>query len=98
MCLRQASLIEPLGPEDPVSTLAFSPTPRSIGMTPQYDILKKEGLAVVWIEASSDIDAAESRIKELARQFSGEYVIFDQRLGQMIANVDGRPSRGQIST
>ena len=67
-------------------------------MTPQYDILKKEGRAVVWIEASSDIDAAESRIKELARQFSGEYVIFDQRLGQMIANVDGRPSRGQIST
>jgi hypothetical protein len=96
LCLRQASLIEPLGPEDPVSTLGFSPTPRSIGMTPQYDILKKEGLAVVWIEASSDIDAAESRIKELARQFSGEYVIFDQRLGQMIANVDGRPSRGEI--
>lgn len=97
MCLRQASLIEPLGPEDPVSTLGFSPTPRSIGMTPQYDILKKEGLAVVWIEASSDIDAAGSRIKELVRQFSSEYVIFDQRLGQMIANVDGRPSRGQIS-
>ena len=54
LCLRQASLIEPLGPEDPVSTLGFSSKPRSIGMTPQYDILKKEGRAVVWIEATSD--------------------------------------------
>ena len=67
-------------------------------MTPQYDILKKDGLAVVWIEASSDIEVAESRIKELVRQFNGEYVIFDQRLGQMVATVDRRCSRGQIST
>jgi hypothetical protein len=66
-------------------------------MTPQYDILKKEGLAVVWIEACSDIEVAESRIKELARQFSGDYVIFDQRLGQMVSNVDRRSWRGQIS-
>ena len=32
-------------------------------MTPQFDILKKDGLAVVWIEASSDIEVAGSRIK-----------------------------------
>jgi hypothetical protein len=67
-------------------------------MTPQYDILKKDGPAVVWIEASSDIEVAESRIKELARQFNGEYVIFDQRLGQMVVTIDCRCSRGQIST
>jgi hypothetical protein len=67
-------------------------------MTPQFDILKKEGVAVVWFEAACNIEMAESRIKELARQFRGEYVILDHRLGQMIANVDGRPSRGQIST
>jgi hypothetical protein len=67
-------------------------------MTAQYDILKKDGLAVVWIEASSDIAVAESRIKELARQFSGGYVIFDQRLGQMVATVERRCWRGQIST
>lgn len=59
-------------------------------MTPQYDILKKEGRAVVWIEAACNIEIAESRIKELARQFHGEYVIFDQRLRLMVVNVDGR--------
>jgi len=43
------------------------------------------------------MEMAESRIKELARQFRGEYVIFDQRLRQMVANVDGRSSGDEIS-
>ena len=61
--LGQASLPEPSRARRSNVNIRFPPKHRSIRMTPQYDILKKDGLAVVWIEASSDIEVAESRIK-----------------------------------
>ena len=45
--------------------------------TPVYDILKKEGLALVWVEAAYDIGAAKRRIEELIGQSCGEYVVND---------------------
>lgn len=63
--------------------------------TPGYDIFKIEGLSVVWIEAICDVDAARVRIEELARRAAGEYVIFDQRRRQMIANTTSSMSKCQ---
>jgi len=56
--------------------------------TPVYDILKKEGLALVWVEAAFDIGAAKARVEELTDQSLGEYVVFDQRIQQIVANLD----------
>ena len=51
-----------------------------------YDILKKEAATLVWVEASHDLESARSRVKELVADSHGEYVIFDQRARQIIAN------------
>jgi len=64
--------------------------------TPAYDILKKEQLALVWLEAVHDMEAAKPRIEELARQSRSEYVVFDQRARQIVANVDRRTSNGRM--
>jgi hypothetical protein len=52
---------------------------------PVYDILKKEGLALVWVEPAHDLAAAKARIEELIGQSRGEYVVFDQRSRQIVA-------------
>jgi hypothetical protein len=51
-----------------------------------YDILKKEAATLVWVEASYDLESARSRVKELVANSHDEYVIFDQRTRQIIAN------------
>ena len=56
--------------------------------SPVYDILKKEGFDLVWVEAAYDLGAAKARIEELIGQSRGEYVVFDQRSRQIIANLD----------
>jgi hypothetical protein len=56
--------------------------------TPVYDILKKEGLALVWVEAAYDIGAAKVRLEELIGQSGDAYVVFDQRTRQIVANLD----------
>jgi hypothetical protein len=56
-------------------------------LTAIYDIFKKEGIHLVWVEAAYNFEAAKSRIDELKRQSRGEYVVFDQRRRQMIAEV-----------
>jgi hypothetical protein len=55
---------------------------------PVYGILKKYGLALVWVEAAYDIGAAKARIEELIGQSRGEYVVFDQRSRQTVASLD----------
>jgi hypothetical protein len=61
---------------------------------PAYDIFKNEKLGPLWIEAIHDIPTAKARIEELARQTQGEYLVIDQRRGQIVANVDSRTSNG----
>ena len=61
-----------------------------------YDILRREGLDLVWIEAAYNFEAAKSRIDELRRQSRGEYVVFDQRKRQMIAEVDSSTLGSQV--
>jgi hypothetical protein len=61
-----------------------------------YDILRRDGLDLVWIEAAYNFEAAKSRIDELRRQSRGEYVVFDQRKRQMIAEVDSSTSGSQV--
>jgi hypothetical protein len=62
---------------------------------PAYDIFKNERLGLVWIEAIADIEAAKSRIAELARQSHGEYIVMDQRRGRIVADIDSRSATGQ---
>lgn len=58
--------------------------------SPAYDVFRKEGTALVWVEAIHDVGEAKPRIEELARRSRSEYVVFDQRTRRMVANVDGR--------
>jgi hypothetical protein len=51
-----------------------------------YDILKKDAAELVWLEAAFDLETAKFRVKELAGQSNGEYVIFDQRTGRIVAS------------
>jgi hypothetical protein len=51
-----------------------------------YDILKKEAATLIWVEAAHDLESAQLRVKELVASSPDEYVIFDQRTRQIIAN------------
>ena len=57
-----------------------------------YDILKKDSAALVWIEAVHDLETARLRVKELVAASKAEYVIFDQRTRQIIADGVGSPT------
>jgi hypothetical protein len=61
---------------------------------PAYDILKKDSAALVWIEAVQDLDLAKRRIKELAARYAAEYVIFDQRNGEIVDRLNTLPANG----
>jgi len=51
-----------------------------------YDILKKDSIALVWVEAVHDLETARSRVKELSAGSKVEYVIFDQRTRKIVPN------------
>ena len=61
-------------------------------LAPHLDILKrqKDG-SFVWIEAKSDMQAAEERIAELAATEPGEYFVFNQRTQQIAAKIAKQP-------
>jgi len=54
-------------------------------MNSPFDILKKkpEG-SFCWFEAANDLESANKRIKELIVLSPGEYVVFDQRMHNVI--------------
>ena len=58
---------------------------------PAYDILKKDAAALVWIEAVQNLEFAKLRIKELAARCEAEYIIFDQRSGEIVARLNPLP-------
>ena len=51
-----------------------------------YDILRKDATDIVWVEAVHDLEAAKSRVKELAARSNEEYVIYDQRARRIVAD------------
>jgi hypothetical protein len=51
-----------------------------------YDILRRDATDMVWVEAVHDLEAAKSRVQELAAGSEEEYVIFDQRTRKIVAN------------
>ena len=56
--------------------------------TPHLDILKRQSDgSFVWIEAVSDLRAAEERISHLSLVDPGEYFVFDQRSQQIVAKI-----------
>lgn len=64
----------------------------------RYDILRKQnGKSLIWLEDATDLQVAESRIKELSSFWPGEYQIFDLLTKQMVFNtadpVVATPSR-----
>lgn len=58
-----------------------------------YDILKKDAVALVWVEAVHDLQTARSRVKELTAGSQTEYVIFDQRTRKIVANFNAPIAR-----
>ena len=58
---------------------------------PPLDIFRKNASSdLTWIEASFDAEAAKLRIKELLHGSDDEYIIFDQRINQVVAVVNSR--------
>ena len=55
------------------------------------DILREfDDASRKWIEAATDADAARARVRELAAQSPGTYLIFNQRTQRMIPLVEAR--------
>ncbi len=55
--------------------------------SPSYDIFRRNGTGnPVWVEAVADLDTAKGRIIELSAAAPGQYVVFNQRSGQMVSS------------
>lgn len=55
----------------------------------RYDILRKNSEeAVIFLEGVADLDAAESRVKELLSFWPGDYQIFDLQTKQIVFNTE----------
>lgn len=53
----------------------------------RYDILRKEnGKSLIWLEDADNLEAAESRVKELLSFWPGQYEIFDLQTKKMVLN------------
>jgi hypothetical protein len=53
-----------------------------------YDIVRKEDTkGSVWLEATSDLNTAESRIAELASFWPGKFQIMDQQSHQIVEEI-----------
>jgi hypothetical protein len=53
-----------------------------------FDILQKiDDLDFRWIQAVDDLQKAKARITELQARTPGEYVVFDERTQQIIAEL-----------
>jgi hypothetical protein len=67
-------------------------------MTHPIDIFQLETAGVRWLEAAPDIERAKARVRELAGNSPGEYLVLNQRTGNKIViksddvnEVDGTP-------
>jgi hypothetical protein len=54
----------------------------------KFDIFQKDLQGVsVWMEAVSDIDTARTHLRRLTGVLPGEYFVFDQTTGHMVASM-----------
>jgi len=53
---------------------------------PVYDIFREKGGQLVWVEIAQDLESAEKRIEELAKQNHCEYVVIDQSARRIVAS------------
>lgn len=60
-------------------------------MKSPFDILQKiDDVNFLWIEVVGDLRTALARIEELQARTPGEYVVFDQRTQQVVAQRKSR--------
>ena len=60
----------------------------------RYDIIRKENNQfAIWLEAVSDLNTAESRIRQLSYCWPGEFQILDQRTHQIVDIIVSSPDR-----
>jgi hypothetical protein len=50
-----------------------------------YDIVRKEGEKLLWLEDAADLDSAESRIQQLTSFWPGEFQVMDQLNHRLVA-------------
>ena len=56
-----------------------------------YDIVRKEGEKLLWLEGAADLDSAESRIRQLTSLWPGEFQVMDQQNHRLVAeNAESR--------
>ena len=56
-----------------------------------YDIVRKDGEQLLWLEDAADLDSAESRIRELTSFWPGEFQVMDQQNHGLVAeNTESR--------
>jgi hypothetical protein len=61
-----------------------------------YDIVRQEDdKSAIWLEAVSDLNAAQRRIQELVSLWPGQFQVVDQQSHQIIARVNGLPNHGE---
>lgn len=53
---------------------------------PTFDLFKRDGSGrLVWLGVADDLKAATGRLKELASNAPGEYLVFSQQAQKMVA-------------
>jgi hypothetical protein len=57
-------------------------------MAPKYDIFKKAGKSVVWLEAVEDIVAVKKRLLDLGLRGKDDYCVWDSTQQQFIDVLD----------
>lgn len=63
-----------------------------------YDIIRKDDKSALWLEAASDLSAAESRIAELTSRWPGEFQIMGQHSHQMLRRSLDVPTAMRVVT
>lgn len=59
-------------------------------MSHPFDIFQLEPLGVKWLDCAPTLEEAEKRIRELAANVRGEYLLLNQRTGnKQVFNLDG---------
>jgi hypothetical protein len=54
-------------------------------MTDYVDVFRVETRGVRWLESAATLECAKVRVKELALESPGEYIVIDQRTGNKYA-------------
>ena len=62
----------------------WSARSRKVVKPHHYCIVRKEGEKLLWLEDVTDLDSAESRIRELTSFWPGEFQVMDQQSHQLV--------------